>query len=44
MGWLRKKMNMHSRVALLLSVAFFVYGASTLSAALGSEPFPYRHR
>jgi imidazolonepropionase-like amidohydrolase len=36
----KEKMNMHSRVALLLSVAFFVYGASTLSAALGSEPFP----
>src|SRR6202142_482799 len=33
-------MNMHSRVALLLSVAVSVYGVSAMPAALSSEPFP----
>src|ERR1700723_2290557 len=33
-------MKMHSRVALLLSVAVGVYGVSAMPAALSSEPFP----
>src|SRR6202041_4089907 len=33
-------MKMHSRVALLLSVAVGGYGVSAMPAALSSEPFP----